>query len=292
MLRSVATTAIPRTPARVLRAYLVLPHAAPVVVVMATTLGCALLVPDGPPASDTLALVLAAMFGGQLAIGAVNEIVDAADDAIAKPAKPIPSGLVPVRHAYVIAAAGLVLMAATSAALGPAGFLLSALGTGSGLAYDLWFKRGGFSWLPYLVALPLLPIWVWTALNAFDSRLLWLYPLGGLAVVGVHLAQTVPDIAGDRATGVPTLTARLGEGRAMLACWAAIVSGPILAAAAAAAVVDRPGIVWSASGGVAGLVALHALLYRVRPRLAVVASFPVVASSVAVLGLAWLLAIR
>jgi len=259
---------------------------------MATTLGCALLVSGGPPEFDLLLLILAAMFGGQLAIGAVNEIVDVDADAIAKPSKPIPSGLVPVSHAYVITAIGLVLMIITSAALGPAALLLSTLGTGCGLAYDLWFKRGAFSWAPYLVALPLLPIWVWTALETFDPRLLWLYPLGGLAVIGVHLAQTLPDIAGDRATGVATLTARLGEPRAMLACWSAIVSGPLLASAAAAAVVDRPEFVWVAAAGAACLVAVHVALYRVRPRAAIVAAFPVVASSTAILGLAWLLAVR
>jgi len=292
MLRFVVTTDIARSPARIARAYLVLPHAVPVVVVMVTTLGCALLVPDGLPEFDRLLLVLGAMFGGQLAIGAVNEIVDADDDAVAKPSKPIPSGLVPVSHAYAITAAGLALMIATSAALGIASLLLSALGTGAGLAYDLWFKRSRFSWAPYLVALPLLPIWVWTALGAFDLRLLWLYPLGGLAVVGVHLAQTLPDIAGDLATGVETVTVRLGERWAMLACWAAILSGPLLASATANAVVERPVIVWIASGGVAGLVVLHVLLYRVRPGLAVTTCFPVVASSVAALGLAWLLALR
>lgn len=292
MLRSVVSAPLDRSPARIVRAYLVLPHAAPVAVVMATTLGCALLVPGGPPESAMLLLVLAAMFGGQLAIGAVNEIVDAEADAVAKPSKPIPSGLVPVSHAYAITVIGLALMVVTSALLGPAAFLLSSLGTGCGLAYDFWFKRGAFSWAPYLVALPLLPIWVWTALDAFDPRLLWLYPLGGFAVIGVHLAQTLPDIAGDRATGVETLTARLGERRAMLTCWVAIISGPLFASAAAAAVVDRPEFVWIAAAGVASLVAGHVALYRVRPRAATVAAFPVVASSAAILGLAWLLTVR
>jgi len=292
MLRIVTTLPIARSPGRVIHAYLVLPHAVPVVVVMTTTLGCSVLVPDDLPAWDDLALVLLAMLGGQLAIGAVNELVDAADDAIAKPTKPIPAGLVPVRHAQAIAIGGVVVMLGASISLGLASAILCLIGTGAGLVYDVRLKRSSYSWLPYLVALPLLPIWVWTALDAFDSRLLWLYPLGGLAVIGVHLAQTLPDIAGDRETGVDTLTARIGERRAIVACWVATLSAPALASAAAAAIAERPVIIWLVALAVCLLVTGHVGLYRVRPTVAIAACFPIVAASVACLGLTWIVAIR
>src|SRR5918997_6964625 len=100
-----------------------------------------------------------------------------------------------------------------SAWLGPASFALCALGTGAGLAYDLAFKRSAFSWLPYLVALPLLPTWVWTALDAFDPALLTLYPLGACATLAVHLAQALPDVPVDRAAGIGSATTLLGQRR-------------------------------------------------------------------------------
>ena len=47
--------------------------------------------------------------------------------------------------------------------------------------------------MPYLLALPLLPIWVFTALGQADLRLSFLYPLGALAAIGIHFAQALPD---------------------------------------------------------------------------------------------------
>ena len=276
---------------RTLRAYLVLPHAVPILVVLGATAGFALLFTEGRPPTGALARLLLAMLGGQIAIGAVNEVVDAELDAATKPWKPIPAGDVPIRAALLLAAGSLVAMVAFGVGFGPAALALLALGTGAGLDYDLWFKRSLLSWLPYLVALPLLPLWVRTALVGFDPRLLLLYPLGALAVVGVHLAQAVPDARSDRAAGVRNLASALGERRALLLCWAATLSAPLLALALAPALADRPTPVRVAALAVALLVALDALLYRVRPRLGVMACFPCVAVSTVLMGLAWVLAV-
>ena len=274
-----------------MRAYLLLPHAVPVLVVLATTTGFALLAADGLPPWPALVTLLAAMLGGQIAIGAVNEIVDAELDALTKPWKPIPAGRVPVGAALAMSGVGLLTMIAFSARFGLASLLLCSAGTGAGLAYDLWFKRSLFSWLPYLIALPLLPIWVWTALDAFDPRLLVLYPLGGFAVIGVHLAQALPDTRGDRAAGVRNLTSALGERRAIAACWLATLSAPAAALPLAPALAARPNAVGIAAAVVVALVSFDAVLYLVRPRLGVMACFPAVAVSTAVMGLGWVVGI-
>jgi 4-hydroxybenzoate polyprenyltransferase len=278
-------------PLRTLRAYLLLPHAVPVLVVLAATAGFAVLVTGDVPRLGTLTRLLAAMLGGQVAIGAVNEVVDAELDAAAKPWKPIPAGDVSVRGASIVAAVGLLTMVGFGAGFGPAALALLVLGTGAGIVYDLRFKRSILSWLPYLVALPLLPIWVATALVAFDPRLLLLYPLGGLAVVGVHLAQALPDTREDRAAGVRNLASALGERRAIVACWAATLSAPALALAVAPALLDRPLAVRWAALAVASLVAFDALLYLARPRLGVLACFPCVAVGTVLMGLAWVMAV-
>ena len=289
---SAAGTAHPRrTARRTLHAWLVLPHAVPVLVVLAATAGFAILAVGEVPPPGTLARLLLAMLGGQLAIGAVNEVVDAGLDAVAQPTKPIPAGLVSARAALTLAGISLIGMLVFSAGFGATSVALCALGTGAGLAYDLWFKRSLLSWLPYLVALPLLPVWVFTALVGFDARLLLLYPLGALAVVGVHLSQSLPDAASDRAAGLRNLSSLLGERRAILICWAATLSAPILALVAAPALAEQTLPVWLAAAAVAALVGLDAALYAANRRRGVMACFPCVAISTVLMGLGWVVAV-
>ena len=83
------------------------------------------------PSPASVDAVLGAMLGGQLAVGAVNELVDANLDAAAKPSKPIPSGLVSRRGAAIVAGAGLATMTLFSVRFDAAAFGLCALGTGS-----------------------------------------------------------------------------------------------------------------------------------------------------------------
>jgi 4-hydroxybenzoate polyprenyltransferase len=284
------TTATRPSRAEVVRGYLLLPHAVPVTVVLAATAAFALVAAGGWPGAETMARLLGAMLGGQIAIGAVNELVDIELDRAGKPHKPIPAGLVTVRGAKNVVVVGLVAMVALSASFGVASLLLCALGTGCGLAYSLWFKRTIWSWVPYLVALPLLPIWVWTALDEVDPALLGIYPLGAGAVIAIQLAQSLPDVAGDRASGVRTLAVALGERNARLACWGAMALVAILAALLAPVLTDRPAIVLAASAMALALVGIDVLLWRRDPRLGIQAAFPCVAIATVALGVGWVAA--
>ncbi|MEJ7902346.1 MAG: UbiA family prenyltransferase, partial [Thermomicrobiales bacterium] len=202
--------------------YLVLPHAVPIVVVMSATAAFALIAARGWPGAGPMSWLLLAMFGGQLAIGAVNEIFDADLDAQTKPTKPIPAGLVSRRGAWAVTIAGLVTMTLASLTFSVPVFLVCALGTGVGIAYSVWFKRTIWAWIPYLIALPLLPIWVWLALSDVDPGLFAIYPIGAAAVVAVQIAQSIPDVAADAEGNVRTLAVALGLQRARLACWGAL----------------------------------------------------------------------
>ena len=274
-----------------MRAYLVLPHATPIIVVLTATAILAVVTADGiPPTRDVSALLLA-MLGGQIAIGAINELVDAPIDAQVKPTKPIPSGLVTHRGARLLTIMSLIAMVIFSATLGWLSLVLCTLGTATGIAYSLWFKRTIFAWLPYLVALPLLPIWVVTAINSFDARLLLLYPLGLLAVVGVYLSQSVPDIAADRASGTNNLTSRLGESTSLgLSLVSQLISALIGVLAATQWADFSPMVVAATIVTLLSLVVLA--LYRWRPRTGVLACFPCVAAATVVLGIAWILGLR
>ena len=274
---------------RALRGYLRLPHLVPVIMVELATLGFALIAWGALPPPRLLLPLLLGMLGGQLAIGATNELVDLPFDAVGKPDKPLPSGDVSPRGARGMVIGGLVMMTAFGLLLGLPALALLALGTGLGVAYDLWLKRSVWSWLPYLLALPLLPIWVFLALGRPEPRLLLLYPLGALATVGVHFAQALPDVATDRATGQQTPTSRLGSRRTFALAWLATLSAPLLALYAAARLgADSPSFAIVAAAALAGSLLLANLgVFAVNRRLGVALCFPLVALSTLAIGLAW-----
>jgi 4-hydroxybenzoate polyprenyltransferase len=272
---------------QIIHGYLVLPHAAPIVVVMSATAAFAVVAARGWPGLGDLLCLLGAMFGGQLAVGAVNELVDAELDAVAKPGKPIPAGLVSIRGAWLVTIGGLLLMTLFSLRFSLPAFGLCALGTGCGIAYSLWFKRTIWSWVPYLVALPLLPIWVWAALDSVDSGLFAIYPIGAAAVIAVQIAQSLPDIEADRQSGVRTLAVAIGPARAHLVMWGALLLAAGLASLLAAPLTDHPARVWIGAGLSAALVGVNALIWRRNRQSGVLAAFPCVASGAAVLGIGW-----
>lgn len=283
--------ATPPSRRQVVRGYLLLPHAVPVVVVMSTTTAFAFVAAGGWPGLTRLVCLLTAMFGSQIAIGAINELVDADLDTIGRPSKPIPAGLVSRRGARLVAAIGLILLVLGSLRFSFIAFLLCLLGTGTGIAYSLWLKRTIWSWLPYLVALPLLPIWVWVALDRFKPGLLLLYPFGAAAVIAVQIAQSLPDVETDREAGIHTLAVSLGITWSRRVCWGAVLLAAIGAALLAPWLTEAPRRVWPAALLALGLIGLNAVIWRGNPATGVTACFPCVAVAIAVLGLGWTLAL-
>jgi 4-hydroxybenzoate polyprenyltransferase len=188
-------------------------------------------------------------------------------------------------------AVGLIVLIAFGSRFDTLPFALLGAGTGLGIAYDLWFKRTVWSWLPYLLALPLLPIWVFTALGKPEPRLLLLYPLGALATVGVHFAQALPDVAIDRAAGLPTATTRLGQRLTFVVAWLATLSAAPLAWIAPWWLgVDRPYVaIELAAALTVVLLAGNLILMAINRPLGVAACFPLVALSMLSGGLAWTL---
>ena len=271
------------------RGYFLLPHIVPVVVVELATAAFAVIAWGGVPPARFLGPLLLGMLGGQLAIGATNELVDLPFDAVGKPTKPLPSGDVSIRGARLMVIAGLVIMIVFGLSFGIPAFALLALGTGLGVAYNFWFKRTAWSWLPYLLALPLLPIWVFTAMGKPEPRLLFLYPLGAIAALGVHLAQALPDVAIDREAGLQTVTSRSGHLRTFVLAWLATLSGPILAWFAAKWLgVNEPFPANAVAAAIAlGALVINAILVVANPRMGAAACFPLVALATLGSGLAW-----
>lgn len=188
----------------------------------------------------------------QFAIGAVNDVVDAPLDA-AHPAKPIPAGLVPPLLARVVAMAAALGGLALALPSGPWTVLLAALGLGIGLAYDLRVRGTRWSWVPFAVGLPLLPVYGWLgATGGLPVLFLALVPIAVLEGAALAVANAVVDLERDAAAGTGSVALHLGARRsslAVLALQAAVATLAMLTAA----VVGAPGG-WLAATALAALV--------------------------------------
>jgi 4-hydroxybenzoate polyprenyltransferase len=267
-------------------------HPFPTLLTVAATAGLAFVAARGAPQASVLLRLLLVMLFAQSAIGVTNDYCDRDLDAATKPWKPIAAGFVradmAARAAVVLVVAALVL----AATLGPGGFALAALGLACGLAYDIRLKRTAFSAVPYMVAIPVLPLWVWLTLGEWRPALWWLLPLGALLGLALHLANTAPDIDGDAAQGVRGLAHRLGPRRSMAAGWiafaAAIVLSFVIAPLAGYDPVPYALALTAAIACMASSIGLYALR---RDALSLRFGFGAIAVGSAVLAIGWLAAV-
>ncbi len=175
-----------------------------------------------------IALVLGvSMATLQGSIGALNDLHDAPADAGRQPPKPIPSGLVSPGLArgvvVVLAAVGLVL--AWIIGLAVLGLALAVLAIGYG--YDLLAKGTAWSWLPFALGVPILPVYAWFgAAGSVPPFFLALVPMAVLAGSALAIANARADRERDRAAGTDSIAVRLGDvaaWRVHLVTWAAVV---------------------------------------------------------------------
>lgn len=213
---------------RVVRAARVI-HPFPTALNVAATLALAGIAEDGFPPLSVLARLGAAMFCAQAAIGAVNDYCDRELDARTKPFKPIVRGLIEPRTTLLLAAACSIAAGGLAATFGLASILAGAVGLAAGLAYDVRLKRSVLSALPFMVALPALPFWVWLSLDRFTPALWWLLPFAPLAGLAVHLSNTLPDLEADRSAGVRGLAHALGTRASIALAWGSFAAAIALA---------------------------------------------------------------
>ena len=98
-----------------------------------------------------------AMLLFQFTIGLVNDLVDVEEDRRTKPWKPLARGAITVRQVRWLAVGCGVIGLTLTAVLPLAAVVIAIGGLSAGLAYDVWLKGTPVSWLPYSLALPLLP---------------------------------------------------------------------------------------------------------------------------------------
>lgn len=190
-------------------------HAAPTLAVtlIATVLVLAVELPSG-----TSAVLISAVFTGQLSIGWSNDLIDLTRDRAAhREDKPLVASQVSASLVAGACAMALITSVSLSAMLGwPAGaaHLLVLVG---GWSYNLWLKRTAWSWVAYAVAFGALATVPSLAAGQADTAASavgvdWWLPLtGALLGVGAHLLNVLPDLADDRATGVSGLPHRIAN---------------------------------------------------------------------------------
>jgi 4-hydroxybenzoate polyprenyltransferase len=220
----------------------------------------------------------------QFAIGIVNDVCDLEADRSAKPYKPLVRGALRRGHALgwaaVLAAGGLLAAASIRLALVP----LVAGGLAAGLAYDLGLGRTAFSLVPWWAAFVLLPIAAFVAAGRGVPWVFVLVPLSGLLALSLHLANSLPDVAGDRAGGRRSLPVRLGPTRDRAVALIALAAAAVVVLDVASPLKQRFVLVAAGSAvALAGvLIASVAATRRV---------FPVLATVGAVLAVTWLAAL-
>jgi 4-hydroxybenzoate polyprenyltransferase len=148
----------------------------------------------------------------QFAVGAANDLADAPRDAVSRPSKPIPAGMIRPVEALAIASGCAVAGIGLAASRGLATVALAAAGLGIGLAYDLRLKATPWSWLPFAAGIPLIPLFAWVgATGSIPPAVLCLALLAAPAGAGLAVANALADIEGDRSAGTRTVATALGE---------------------------------------------------------------------------------
>ncbi|KPL30806.1 hypothetical protein JI76_35810 [Streptomyces anulatus] len=211
-----------------------------------TALGCALALGSGLDGPRS-ALVTAAVLTGQLSVGWCNDAYDARRDADAgRRGKPAADGTVEARAVWAAAAVALALCVPLSLACGALAGVVHLAAVTAAWLYNLRLKATALSWLPYVAGFGALPAAVALSLPGGPWPRWWTVTAGALLGFAAHLADTLPDIAADRAAGIRGLPHRLGARGTRL-----LLPAPLLGATAVLAF-GPPGPV--DAGGAAALV--------------------------------------
>lgn len=175
-----------------------------------------------------LALLVVAVFAGQVSVGLSNDAIDGARDAaVGRTDKPIAGGAVAPERALTVAAASALVAVALSVPLGWGLVAAHAVALASAWAYNAALKSTPLSIAPFLLSFGLFPSFATLATPTPALAAPWA-SLAGAALGGaVHLTNVVRDLDDDRLTGVRGLPHRLGARASVLVAAAGILAGAV-----------------------------------------------------------------
>lgn len=249
-------------PRGLVRGLVVASHFPPTVMVTAFALALSAGIGAG---ARTTTLVTLAVLAGQLSVGWCNDWLDARRDlAVGRADKPVVTGLVTpsiLRTAALVALGACVVL---SFAAGVVPGLVHVVAVASAWSYNALLKATWWSWAPYAFSFGLLAVFVVLAAPGDGRPAPWAVAAAALLGVGAHVANTLPDLEDDAATGVRGLPHRLGRR-------ASSVLAPLLLGAAAVLVVLAPPgspdvVAWVLGGAGVALALAAGVVGAARPR--------------------------
>jgi 4-hydroxybenzoate polyprenyltransferase len=151
------------------------------------------------------------MIALQASIGALNDRIDAPRDAGRKPGKPIPAGRVSADQAAVVIVGAAGVGIAIAAPSGSMMVILAVAVLAIGYGYDMLFKGTAWSWLPFAVGIPLLPVFGWLgSAGSLPGAFALLVPVAVIAGAALAIANARADTERDLAAGLDSVAVRLG----------------------------------------------------------------------------------
>ncbi|QJW36783.1 UbiA family prenyltransferase [Cellulosimicrobium protaetiae] len=244
------------------RGLVVASHFPPTVMVTAFALALSLGIGAG---ARTTTLVALAVLVGQLSVGWSNDWLDARRDlAVGRADKPVVTGLVTPATLRAAALAALGACVVLSLATGVVPGTVHVVAVASAWSYNAVLKATWWSWAPYALSFGLLAVFVVLAAPGDGRPAPWAVGAAALLGVGAHVANTLPDLEDDAATGVRGLPHRLGR-RA-----SSVLAPVVLGVASAVVVLAPPGapdaVRWVLGGAAVGLAVAAGVVGVVRPR--------------------------
>ena len=187
--------------------------------------------------------------------------------------------------AAVSAAIGLVL----SATLGGPVLVVAVAALALGYSYDLWVRGTAVSWLPFTLAIPLLPAYGWLAARGdLPSWFAVLGVMAALAGMALAIANAVADTERDREADLESIAIVLGPRRSFVLGAALWVGAGVIALGSLAVLTAV--LPWGLVIAVAVVMAVAAAGSAVRSAPAArERAWEVQAVVAAIAGVAWLL---
>jgi len=182
-----------------------------------TALVTVLAVQASPHGLGSALVAAPAMLSGQLSVGWSNDAFDASRDAaVGRADKPVATGAISARAVWIAAGVAVLAALALSLAIGAAAGAVNGVIIAAGWAYNAGLKSTAASGLMYLAGFGPIPAFVASTLPGHPSPTWWVTASAAAIGLGAHFANVLPDLDGDRATGVDGLpqqvAARWGAG--------------------------------------------------------------------------------
>jgi 4-hydroxybenzoate polyprenyltransferase len=217
----------------------------------------------GQPNLKTLAATAVGMVALQFAISALNDYCDREADKHSHKFKPLAQGILPAWFALAVTAILTALMIVCYAPFGITPLLIAGAYLILGFAYDLGLKTTPLGALLMGLAFPLLPLLAWDLFAHVTPALYWAFPLGLAIGASIHIADALPDLAADRASGGRTLALALGPA-APEAQWILLVGANLLIIVLAVTGVApaQPALLGIATGAAFALIAAGLIIAR------------------------------